>query len=187
MRAPGQDLCLLEAPIAERDGGAVVLSHVDEEWLSSLLGDLVQRGDLSSRRIEIAEGDEGRHAPGHRLDADLGVAQIVGDVPGLREHVEDLLDRGGPARPVRAHQDGGEPGAIPQPPGHRDRGPPDDRPALAVALEVERPSEAAEQPDTQLGVLFAERRGRLLQELDRALVVHSRAPAGVFVAGRRSS
>ena len=56
--------------------------------------------------------------------------------------------------------------------------------ALVVAPEVERAGEPAEQPDAQLGALVAERGGRLLEQLDRALVGDPRAPARVLVADR---
>ena len=75
----------------------------------------------SRRRADVAEGDEGRHPPGHRLGADLGVAELLREVLRLGEHVEDLLERAGPARPVGAHQHRRQSGAVAQLPGHRDR------------------------------------------------------------------
>ena len=58
--------------------------------------------------------------------------------------------------------------------------------ALAHALQVERARQAGEQPDAELGVVGAERGRRLLEQLDRALIGHARAPARLLVADRRS-
>ena len=54
-----------------------------------------------------------------------------------------------------------------------------------LAAKVERPREPAEQPDAQLRAAVAERRRRLLEQLDGALVGDPRAPAGLLVADRR--
>ena len=121
MGAQGQELGLLEAPVAQRERRAVVLCHVEHEGLRGLLGGLAQRGDLPSGGLQIAEGDERRCAPGHRLGPDLGVAELLAEVSRLGHHVEDLLERARPERPVRAHQDCGEPDAIPKLPRHGDR------------------------------------------------------------------
>ncbi len=69
-------------------------------------------------------------------------------------------------------------------PRHLDRARAHDRAALAVAAEVERAREAAEQPDAQRRVGVAERRGRLLEQLHRTLVGEPGAPARVLVADR---
>ena len=53
-----------------------------------------------------------------------------------------------------------------------------------VAAEVERAGEPAEQRDAQLRALVAERVDSLLEELDRALVDDSGAPARLLVADR---
>ena len=124
-----------------------MLRHVEHERLRGTLGGLAQRGDLTPGGLEIAEGDEGRRAPGHRLGADLGVAELLSEVPRLGQHVEDLLERAGPPRPVGAHQDRGEPGAVLEVSRHGDGARANDRSALVVALEVERAREAAQQPD----------------------------------------
>src|SRR5206468_11223500 len=44
--------------------------------------------------------------------------------------------------------------------------------------------EPADEPDAQLGARVAERRGRLLEQLDRALVGDPRAPTSILVADR---
>jgi hypothetical protein len=71
-----------------------------------------------------------------------------------------------------------------QPPSQGDGVRADDRRALVVALEVECAGEPTEQPDAELGVFVAQRSGRLLQQLGRALVGDPRAPARVLVPDR---
>ena len=103
-------------------------------------------------RLDVAERDERRNAPAHRLCLDLRVAQHRSQVPRLGHHLEDLVQRARPARPVGAHEHGGEAGAIAEPPRHRDRARPRLRAAIVIAPEVERAGEPAEQRDPQLGV-----------------------------------
>ena len=79
-----------------------------------------------------------------------------------------------------------EPDAVVELARHRDRARAHDRAALEVALEVERAREPAEQPDSQLRVLVAERLGGLLEQLDGAEVGHAGSPARVLVADRRA-
>ena len=159
----------LEPTVAQRDGRAVVLGHVDHERLGRALRGLAQDGDLVPGGLEVAEGHERRHAPGHRLDADLVVAQLAAELGGLGQHVEDLLQRDRATRPVGAHQHRCEAYAVVEPPRHRRSRCPDDRSAFVVALEVERAGEPAEQSDAELRVAVAERRRGLLEKLDRAL------------------
>ena len=97
MRLPGEDLGLLQMPVAQRDGRAVVIGHVEDEWLSRLLRGLPQCSQLASCGLEIAQSDEGRHSPGYRLGADLGVAELGTEIPGFGQHGEDLVERTCPA------------------------------------------------------------------------------------------
>ena len=91
VRAPGHRLGFREIPVAESDRRPVVLGDVVHERLRGPLGHLAQHNDLRSGGLEVAESDEGRYAPGHRLCVGLGVPQLVRKVPSLGQHREDLL------------------------------------------------------------------------------------------------
>ena len=173
-----------QAAVAEGDRRAVVRGDVMHEGLRRALGHLLQDDDLGARRLEVAESDEGRHAPGHRLGAKFFVAQLLGQIPRLGQHRQDLLERAGPARPVRADQHPGQPGAIAAATRQRDRIAADDRSALALALKIERAGEAGEQADAQLVIAIAQGADALLEQLDRVLDPDPRAPAGIPIADR---
>ena len=176
----------LEAPVAQRERRGVVLGDVEHERLGGPLGHLAQRRDRAAGGRKVAERHERRHPPGHRLRADLGVAELLAERHGLGQHREDLLDRGRAVRPVRAHEHGGEAGAVVDVPRHGDRAAPRDAAAVTVALQVQRAGEAREQADAQRRVVRAERGGRLLEQRDRAAVGHARPPAGLLVPDRRA-
>jgi hypothetical protein len=163
-----------------------VLDHVEQERLRRLVRDLTNDGNLLARGLEIAKRDERRHAPRHRVGADLRVAELVADVPRLAEHREDLVERTRPARPVRADEHLRECGAVLQASRQINRIPAHQGSALALALKVESAGEAAEQPNPQSLVLVAQLLGSLLQELDRTLIDDAGAPARVLVADRRA-
>ena len=97
VRAPCQRLGLREAAVAERDRRAVVIGHMVHKRLCRALSGSEQRGDLMPGRVEIAEGDERRHPPGHRLGENLRVAQLASQLARLGQHGEDLLQRACPA------------------------------------------------------------------------------------------
>ena len=69
----------VEATVAQRDRRAVVRGDVEHERLRRLLGGLLERLELAPRGVEVAERDERRHAPGHRLGADLRVAELLAE------------------------------------------------------------------------------------------------------------
>lgn len=116
-----------------------MLGHVMHERLRCALGHLTQGNHLRASGVEVAESDEGRHTPRHRVRVDLGVSQLLRQVSRLREHRKDLLQWGRAARPVGANQHLGEARAILVSPCQRDRVFAHERATLALPREVERP------------------------------------------------
>ena len=113
VRALRRRLGLGEAAVAERDRRAVVLGDVEHERLRRLLArSRAARRPPAGRCRRRTSADERRHAPGHRLGADLGVAQLLGRGPRPRSASRGSPRASSSARPVGAHQHGGEAGAI---------------------------------------------------------------------------
>ena len=117
-----------------------------------------------------------RHSRGLRLRLD--VAQLLGDGAGLGQHLQHLVVGVGAACPVAAHQHHGQAGAVVHPPRDRDRLVAQLGAALGLADERTCPGQPRQQQHAQRGVAGIERRQRLLQQLDRALVEHRHPPAG---------
>ncbi len=125
------------------------------------------RQAIASVRISVSPSSSARSI------ASVSIAQDLLAAASCR-----APSRSGPA-PWRARR--GRPAAAPA----RPRSSRTIAAALALALEVERPGEPGEQADPQLAAPVPQRRQRLLQQLDRALARHPRAPAGFLVADRR--
>ena len=186
VRAPLARLGLLEAPVAERDRRAVVLGDVEHERLRRLLG--ASRAATATSRRADSRSPRATKAGTRQAIASARISVSPSSSARSRasvSHLEDLLERGRAARPVGAHQHRRQPRPVAELARHLDRRAADDRGAIVLAAEVERPREPAEQPDPQLRALLAECDRRLLEHLDRALVGDSRAPARLLVADRR--
>ena len=134
--------------------------------------------------LEIADRDERRDPPLERLGADLDVAQLLGDVAPLRQHVEDVAKRRRAAQPVGAAEHEREPLPVADPAGHGDRLVAHHRALVGPAGEGQRPAQSVQHAHTQLGVARIEGRPRLLEKLEGALVGDPHPPAGVLVADR---
>ncbi len=149
---------------------------------------VAQRRDLASGGVEVAERHERRRParPSPRRGSRCRRAPRRGRAASV-SMLEDLLERRRAVRPVGAHQ-------------HAWRGPArsPSRRAIAIA-SCGRPPRARgapwkssarasplSSPTRSSESSLAERRRRLLEQLDGALVGDARAPAGVLVADRRA-
>ncbi len=175
----------LEAPVGERDRGPVVLGHVQVERLLGELGHAPQHRHLSAGGRDVADLYERRHPPRHRFGLELGVQQLFAERPCLGEHLEDVRDRGRPARPVGAHEHRRQADPVVERAGELERVRADDRASLLLPAHVERAGESAEQLHPQLGLVVAERGRRLFQQLQGLVFDRPRPPARLLVAGRR--
>ena len=180
----GGGLRLAQAPVAQRDRGRILLGHMEREGLAHPPGHVEQRRELDPRGAEVADRDERRDTPLERLGADLDVAQLLGDVAPLRQHVEDVAKRRRTAQPVGAAEHEREPLPVADPAGHGDRLVAHHRALVGPADEGQRPAQSVQHAHTQLGVARIERRPRLLEKLEGALVGDPHPPAGVLVADR---
>ncbi len=117
VRALGHRLGVVQPALAERDRRAAVLGDVEVERLRGELGGRAHGGDLAARGLEVAEREEGRHAPAHRLGPEVDVAELVGEVARLVSASRTSLRRAwsrapsscrpAPARAPRGHRAAG--------------------------------------------------------------------------------
>jgi hypothetical protein len=96
-----------------------VLGDVHRERLAQPVGDGDHLVVLLVGTVEVADRDETGDAPLARVDLQLVVADPVGEVARLGEHVQRLRELAHVARPVRADEDLGETLAVVQAPRHR--------------------------------------------------------------------
>ena len=174
----------LSLPAQSASVGRVMLGDVQRKRLTNAHGQRVNLGELALGRAQVAQGDQAGHAPLHRLGLDVGLTELFGELAGLGQHRQGPVQAALRARPIRAHEHGGQPEAVIETARHGDRVAFGDRALLVVADEGERSAAPGQQLDPQLRVVVVERRGGLLEQLDRALVGDARTPAGLLEADR---
>ncbi len=133
---------------------------------------------------QISERDQAGDSPLHRLGLQIRLAELFGDLAGLGQHLECLLQAAVAVRPVGPHQHGREPEPVAEPARHRDRPLLDLDARLEVAGERVGAREARQQHHAKLRVLRAERDQRLVEEPRGSCLRPSRTPARILEADR---
>ena len=179
-----QRLSLVEVSVGKGNCRGVVVSDVKIEGLCGLFSNVVQGGDLSSSRVQIAEGDKRRHPPTFSLCAKLCIGKVFGEGVRLVQHPQDLFRSNAGRCPVGADEHGGEPEAVATLAGRSHARNTRGCGTVVVALEVKGSSEAGQEAHSKVISRFVQRLGSLFKKFNSALIDDPRPPACFLIANR---
>src|ERR1700682_2067822 len=95
VRALSGGLGLLQPAKGQRERRRVVLRDVHCEGLAEMLGHRVNRSELAGRGIEVADRDQSRYAPLHRLGLQLALPEALREVARLAQYAERQREAAG--------------------------------------------------------------------------------------------